>query len=394
MSGLSPSPAVMATYRLPGILKQLGVGIGVWSPPGVMSYTFPDPRSYPASANGVTVAENTPQRYLNISQSTIVVFPSVGLSWRPVPWVSVGGTLQYVVSSVALTTALASTPILTGPTPSNTADDIIANIKVNQKPNQWTGIAGLIVSPTPDLIFSASFRPTVPIESTGPLNVQLGSAVQELSPSFCPLTAKLTACPAGGTGTNNAELLIKLPPVLRAGASYKWKRLSSAFEVVWEGWSVNNKFNLTTNAQTTVLGMTSPVGSIQIANYWQDATSGRVGFGYDFIRPEDLGFQLQGNIGAIYESNAIPSQRQGLPYITGALTGGSLGVSAGWHGFALNLSAMVYVPETFTVTNSVTPYPFALAGGTPSGAIGNGTYTTNIWVLGIGLSYHGLGEHI
>jgi hypothetical protein len=394
--GLSPGPAIMVSYRLPGILKQLGVGVGVWSPPGVLAYKFPDPRSFNCAQAmnpdtcSVNAATATPQRYNNISQSTLVVFPSIGLSWRPIPWVSIGGTLQYVISSVSLSTSQLGNSLVSST--NSTSGDVIANVKVNARP-AVTGIAGIIISPIPDLVLSGSFTPTLPITSNGTLTSELGTTLSEFGASVTPAQP-------------SANLYINLPPVVRAGLAYKWQRLAVGAEFVWEGWSTNKQFTLTTNAESFLPGQTvgTPIGSASqcpkgvssptgtctaIVNNWKDAESYRLGVSYDFLRQQDSGFLLQGSVGGVYETNAIPSQYQSLPFVTGNLGGGSLGIAAGWRGFGVAVSAMIFAPQKFTVTNSATPYPIAM-GSPPPGDIGNGTYTTNIWELGLGLFYHGL----
>ena len=254
-----------------------------------------------------------------------------------------------------------------------------------------TGIFGVVVRPLGnlvpdnDLVLSASYRPVEPITEDGSLNIGLGEGITSQLPD---LTVKPNP-PA-------ATLQIKLPPVLRVGANYRWKRLAISAEWVYEQWDVNNYFLLTTNAEIcsmptgacmNPLGGSPAVAPIKIVNNWHNTSSFRGGVGYDFLRPKEDGFLFQGNIGALYEQNAIPSQTQSLPFVTGNQVGLSAGARFGWNGFAIGASFMYYLPQNFTVTDSIIKQGSA----TPSAdapAIGNGAYTTNYWVVSFGLSYH------
>ena len=81
-SGLSPGPQAEITYH-PGspIARMFAFGLGVWAPPGILSYQFPDPNSY---KNPTTATTQTPQRYNLISQATTVVYPTIGLAFSPI----------------------------------------------------------------------------------------------------------------------------------------------------------------------------------------------------------------------------------------------------------------------------------------------------------------------
>jgi len=82
--------------------------------------------------------------------------------------------------------------------------------------------------------------------------------------------------------------------------------------------------------------------------------------------------------------------------VTGTRYGGSVGLTASFHGFGITLAAMGYLPQTIVVTDSavlrsvsgLTNQEAAQPSNYPV-TIGNGTYTTNLWVASIGLSYSG-----
>lgn len=374
------APMAMVSYRLPGNLRSLAFGIGAWGPPGVIDYKFPDPSKAPAGSDGADNAINYPTRYNNISQTTVVIFPTIGVGWRPIPQLSIGASFQYVYSSIKLSTSLVGLQN----DPPSTDYDILARIDVVSKPT-FTGTFGAVASPIPGLMIGLSGRPTIEIKHSGSLQVTLGETLKSLA----------TISPEKPT----ADLTIKLPAFIRGGASYKWQRLTTSLELVWEKWSDNNQFTLTSNAEANALGMAikvaTPEKPITILNNWHDIVSTRASVGYDFLRPEAEGFLLQANVGGLYEPNAIPSTYQNLPYITGNMAGVSGGITFAWKGFGLTLAGLYLIPQSFDVTDSkVVAKPAVEFGSAEPATVGNGHYTTNIWMLGFGLSYHGLDEQI
>lgn len=386
--GLSLGPEAMVTYR-PGspIGRMFGIGLGIWAPPGILSYQFPDPKNF----SGSNASTQTPQRYNLISQSTIVLYPTLGLAFSPIKFISIGADIQYVYANTQLSEDLEGLPSQLGGNVNSVTNDVNAAINVTGQPRA-SGIFGLILRPLGDLVpgndlvLSASYRPVQPITEDGTLNIGLGSDLTGLGLAVRPDPA-------------TATLQIKLPPILRVGANYKYQRLAVSLEWVFEQWDVNNHFLLTTNAElcqasdTTTCksplpGSTSTsIPPVQIVNDWRNASSIRGGVGYDFLRPKEDGVLLQGNIGALYETNAIPYETQSLPFVTGNQLGVSAGVSFAWHGLGIGASFMYYAPQNFTVSNSIVERGAPIPDVNPV-YIGNGVYTTNYWVLSVGLSYH------
>ena len=257
------------------------------------------------------------------------------------------------------------------------------------------------------MTLAASFQPYQPIQSAGKLNLTLGSDFDPNSRQNAPDCASgNTACIAQLKITNpsNATLAINLPPVARAGGHYKWRRRAGCAEYVWQGWSVNKEFVLTTDAQISsgnkqlaALGISVPpsIAPIHIHNGWYDSSSVRGGVGYDFPSTKDSPFLLQGNLGAMWETNPTPSAFQTLPFITGKddRVGISAGATFALHNIipgdlGVSASFMYYLPDSFKVSNSALYKTGAIPDVVPQN-IGNGTYSVdNFWQLGIGLYYH------
>jgi long-subunit fatty acid transport protein len=403
-SGLSTGPVIMAAYHLPGLARMFAVGVGAWGPSGALSYKYS-----PTEAT----------RYNNIQQTTIVFYPSIGVAFRPISWISIGVTASYIVQTVDLTTSLVGLPpdIAKGVgAPGGPDDDVVAHVNTVSRP-QLTGLFGIVAAPIPGLTIGASFSPQQIITTDGSLSVTPGD---DLKMNYVKsITKNDAACKAADAPPAScdpkATLKITLPPVVRFGAAYKFWRLGFSAEYVYEGWSTNKAFSLDTNG--AVINFSSPaisgilklppspncpmgdtcVGNLNIPNGWRDAHSGRAGVSYDILRPNEKGFLVQVAAGGVYMSNPIPWNRQSLPYIAGGgpgggLWGGSVGASFAWKGFGVNFGGMFMGPTDFTVSNSSQPLPAAVpASNGPT--IGNGRYTTNYWLMDIGLSYQGLSEN-
>jgi long-subunit fatty acid transport protein len=394
--GLSFGPEAMVTYR-PGapIARMFGFGLGIWAPPGILRYQFPDPKNFSAS----NASAQTPQRYNLISQSTIVLYPTLGVAFSPVRFISIGADVQYVYGNTQLSENLQGLPSQLGGNVGSVTNDVNAQINVTSQPRA-SGIFGLILRPLGDLIpgndlvISASYRPEQPLTEDGTLSICPGA---HGCPSF--VGSDLTSLVSVRPDPASATLQIKLPPILRIGANYRFQRLNVSLEWVFEQWSVNNHFLLTTNAELCSANNTKTCASplpgsasttippVTIVNDWRNAGSIRGGVGYDFLRPKDDGFLLQVNVGVLYETNAIPYETQSLPFITGNQLAVSTGVNFAWHGLGIGGAFMYYTPQSFTVSNSIVEKGSPIPDATPI-FIGNGAYTTNYWVFSVGLSYH------
>jgi hypothetical protein len=384
-------PSVHAAYHPPsGFMSHFAFGAGIFGPPGRVHFSYPDPGSAsnpnsvsaqcaaqnPSSADDASacVAKKTPQRYSLIDANMVVVYPSIGIAFQPISMFSIGLTLQAVLPAIRFKEALGVNLLDHSEDPRN---DAIVTLDVN-KGVGFTGVVGARLEPLPGLAFNASFRPEVVIRASGSVNVQL------------PPTLASLATVSGDAGT----LMLKLPPQLRVGAAYKASRFTGAAEFVYEGWSTNDQFTVNNNIAIGVAGgKPTPVGTIAIKNGWQDSFSGRLGGGYDIFTQRDNGWLLQLNAGVLYESNAIPSAEQAVPFVTGSRLGLSAGVTTGYQNFEFTASVIGFPNVAFDVTNSASARGVSTPEADASQVIyvGNGHYETNTIAVAFGVAYHGFG---
>lgn len=89
-----PSPQLVFTMHP---LPELGIGFGILAPSGVGSGHWGNDDGT-LEANGQTLP--TPTRYGLVSQELLLFYPSVGVGYSPVEWLSFGVTLQWGIAVV------------------------------------------------------------------------------------------------------------------------------------------------------------------------------------------------------------------------------------------------------------------------------------------------------
>lgn len=379
-AGIFAAPMVTAAYARAFKGHRFGIGLGVFGPPGVGRYAYTDPRAPmasegdPGSEAGATErSARTGHRYSLISADQEIIYPSIALSYAPRKELSFGVTFQSAYTHVKFVQSMAG--LSNGGAESTDMDAVVAiDVKDTFSP---TAVLGAAWSPIEKLRFSASYRPQIVVRAEGSLGVELAEPLRGV------------ASVSGDT----TKLALALPPIARFGASYDHKYFAASAEFVYEGWSVNKKFVLTPDVSMKVgSGAAEKMDPVAINKHWVDSVSGRLGGTFKALRPAQKGgLRVDVHAGGLYESNAIPSDHQALDYVTGTRIGGSLGATVGLKGLALTVSGMAYLPVSFDVTDS----QVARAVGGPEDPpviVGNGTYTSSVWIAAVGLSYTGLGE--
>jgi len=364
--GLYPAPRASASFRLPGKLDFLGVGLGGWGPPGVGRYRWPDPAKLAAQGmEGEELEAATSSRYSLISSDIIIAMLSAGAGASLLGGkLAFGAVFEAVYADVAFSQSLVALP----------SADIDARIDLTAT-DVFTpaGLFGAAWRPVEGLTFAASYRTIIPVDAPGTVGVQL------------PEIAKNIAHVEG----NKATLQQNLPFLGRAGVSYARGRFAGSLEGIWEGWSAVDRLVVTPHDIFIVdtAGKKTKIEPIIVEKHWVDAFGARLG-GSARVLDEGTLPGLTVLAGGLYEGNAIPPQYQGVDFVTGSRIGVSAGLSGAWKGFSLTLSGMWFTPSTVKVTDSRMPRVAATPEPEPQ-IIGNGTYETSAWVLAAGLSWTG-----
>jgi hypothetical protein len=91
-SPIGPSLNLAASWR---ILPELGIGLGIMTPNGVGSSRWAtDTERYTVTGASSELLP-PPNRYILLEQDQLILFPSVGIAYRPVPWFRFGATFQW-----------------------------------------------------------------------------------------------------------------------------------------------------------------------------------------------------------------------------------------------------------------------------------------------------------
>lgn len=381
-AGPQMAPMAVVAYRSPhgGLLSRFGFGLGVWAPPGVRAYTFADHRESDGFKEEPREnwAEEAGQRYSQISSQITILYPSLGVSYRLLDNLSLGATLSSTYASLKIRQAMAAS-FLGG---ENTAFDAIVDLDVAQAAGPAM-MFGATYQPISGLTVAASVRPQVFINASGPLQLQLPD--NDLVKSQVQIISEKPT----------AKLALSFPPIIRLGANYRRGPFAVTGEFLYEMWSTNKQFLLTPDIKLKMGGEEKNLDPIEIPKNWQDAMGGRLGLSWDILPVEQKKLSVQAFCGGVFETNAIPSAYQQIDFVTGNRLGGSLGATVGWDAWALTVSGMVYAPVALTVTDSKVESKAAdgsmpLMTGEPV-IIGNGAYTSNVWLASVGLAYRGLG---
>jgi long-subunit fatty acid transport protein len=368
------APSLMGAYRFETpALQKFVFGFGVFGPPGVGKYKYPGPgnayfkaREENMSASDVDAA--TGQRYSLISNSNTILLPTIGLGWRPLKELALGMSVSFVSATISFEQAIAGKS--TGGFESTTADGIAElEMKDSMKP---TFAFGVLYSPLKNLTVGLTFKPPVKIEAKGDFKITppAGMDFEQYSKA--------------------ATLKLTLAPQTRLGATYKWSRYSLSLEGVWQGWSAYKDLIIdASEVKYSLSGKIGTVGVKTLPKNWQDSYGVRLGFTGDVIEQKQGGFGLQGHLGGLYETSAIPSTSQAIDTVNGDRFGFSAGATVAYGEFSATLAGMIYPTVTITSTDSEAKRSVADSKDPddPPVYVGRGTYTSNVWIASLGIAY-------
>lgn len=360
------APMVSLAYRHPGdgLLSRFAFGLGAWGPPGVGRYRFADPLAVEDPA------EEAGQRYSLVESDIMIYLPTVGAAYRVTDTLSVGLAVSAVWADVRFGQAL-SAQIEGGEDPNFDAQ-IGLDVTTRLTP---TVMLGGVWQFAPGWTFATSFRPKITLQGDGELDVRIPQSLESMVE----------------VDGDTTRLTLKMPAVLRAGVGFARGRFSGAAEFVYEGWSAMDEILLEPDVSFKLGGETTSMEEFRIPKNWVDSYGARLGASYRVLDEEGNRPSIELHTGALFESNAIPSEYQSVDFVTGTRYGGSLGVTVGYKGFGLTVSGLGFLPQDFRVTDSKVEQAAAIEGNEKI-IVGNGRYTSSVLVGAISLSYNGLGR--
>ena len=368
--GLFMLPFIALGYGTELAGRRFHASVGVYGPPSVGRYQFPEP-NYEKNERG-NFAENpikfAPQRYGLISNDIIILYPTLAASYEVHRTFSVGVSLQYVYSQFTFRQAVTSA--LTTPDSQAREDanyDSLVTVDQVGAP-AVTGILGVQFRPTEFLQVGVSYRPPVPISAEGTAVIELGEVPAQLAT----------------IEGDRASFDLTLPQELKVGVHVRpLPGLGINADLVYQGWQTVDEFVLTPEDIRLSLGGAEPepLAPIHIPKHWHHSFSGRLGAQYRFS------FGLTARAGVLFEQGAIPDENLHIDFLHVTRTF----VTAGAEYEAGPIDVVLSGAWLPTQTKDVRTSEVRQANTDPAVAgsvIGNGTYRSGGWIVGLGLRAH------
>ena len=270
---------------------------------GATGYAYPDPAAVSGSPTRVA-----PQRYLSIESRSRIYLPVLAAAVQLAPWIGVGAGLQLPVAAFSSRQSVYAGPV------SGEFTDFDATIDLSAQ--QWfarSGVFGVSLQPLPWLDAGASLQLQTNFRAAGAIAAQLP-----------PTATKLGLTVTG----NRIHLDLVFPWVARAGLRAHLGALAVELAGTFEKWSLLRQIRIQPLDVSVHLGAQEvPLPSLILDKQLRDAGSLRLGGEYR-LRP-----WLRLRAGALYETSAIPEERQALDWLH-------------WDRFSLNAGAGVTVGPT------------------------------------------------
>ena len=360
------TPFIAAGYgRLVGG-RRLTVALGAYGPPTVGRYAYPEP-NYATDGNRFQADPRkfAPQRYGLINNDLIILYPSVSVAYEVHPRFAVGASLQYVYTSIHFRQAVTSS-FATPKTQFEESAELDSVVTVDQqgKPTV-TAILGLMVRPTDNVQVGLSYRPPVPVETTGTMELQLGELTDQLA----------------DIQGDRASFKLTLPQELKLGVQVKpMQRLLLTGEAVYQGWQSFSEWVLVPENITRTVNGGEPqkVDPIRIPKQWRHAWSGRFGAQYAF----DFGLNVRA--GVLYEQSGIPDEYANIDFLHFDRTFGTVGLDYAFPNVIVSTAFAYTLPQTKEITASDVRQSNT-DNAIPGAVIGNGTYSSGGWIFSFGL---------
>lgn len=337
-------PALMMSTDLAGILRPYNLVLlaGLYGPNAHRSVEFPrycKKGVSPCQAASAEEGVPNPARYDTISRSVFVLFPSLGLAWRPLPWLSVGGVFQVGFASFDYHTVAGA---FVGENPNYDVDVLLS---ITTKPHP-AGIFGVHITPFRWLEAGVSVRTGIVLGGDGEVETIVSPKVP------IPVITKPNPAPA--------TLRIPFPWVVRAGLRYvnrdaqDRERFDIEADVVWEQTSSLQIFDVLTNVDVinadTGQPFIPPIKGIPVTHNWNDTLSLRFGGAYNFydLLPNHAELTLRG--GFYWESAAMPRDLTRLDFLALERYAFTFGAGVKWGRYRLDVAYALLLHEERTVT--------------------------------------------
>ena len=321
---------------------------------GASGYEYPDPTDVSGS-----VTRLAPQRYLSIQSHSRIYVPVLAAAVQLTPWMSVGAGLQLPIASFSTRQSVYAGPVAGELTDFDAVLDLSAQ--------QWfarSGVFGVSLTPLDWLDAGASLQLETHFRASGTVTTRL-------PPTATQLGLTVTGSRIG--------LDIVFPWIARAGVRAHAGALSIELAGTFEKWSQLQQIRLTPLDLSVHLGSVSvPLPNLVLEKHLQDAGSVRLGGEYR-LRP-----WLALRAGVLYETSAIPEERQSLDWVDWQRFSLNAGVGFSYGPAEVSFGFARFIQGDRQVRDSAIHQLTAFQ--VPPSVIGNGDYHSALTLAALGVS--------
>ncbi len=349
---------------------------------GLEDWTFAVAGHGPNAFGKSSYPEGGGQRWLLTELDSVLLYLSAAAAWRHEDKLGVGLTLSYVTMPWTryhlINDGISGNQL----NPYSSSSEILAKLEVSD-PFAWTAAVGAWYRPWSflELAFSGSVVP-VKLDASGDITIHnvVGGTNFDDEQLMLP--------------NSSAALDMTLPVVLRAGLRYIHESegreiFDVELDVVYEGWSSIDAFNIDLEGQINLYGLTD-LPDVVIDKKWRDTLSVRLGGTYNVL--EDL---LSVSAGGFWEQGATPEAYSHLDFMSFDRLGVGGGVEVRRWGFRFSLAYLHIFQEDREVSEEyakvfqvrpVSPCPGSCSGfvGVPANA---GKFESSFDSLSAGVEY-------
>lgn len=400
----APPPAVHYAQieNEKGFVPFSGVFFGVGDDLGLDGWMFAAAIHAPIAVADTRYPEDGPQRYQMVERSVMLINYSIGAARRFGDSFGLGLTLQYVqVPKLHIRMVVDADNQTNLIYPDRSPYDALVTLD-GKDLFGMTATAGAWWRPLPSLELALAGRVLpIPVDAEGTLQVEgQGELLAGKGITTGRLDASGKFVPDDASGVS-----FTYAPSARAGARWMLRDgertlLDIECDLVWEGWSVMDSYQVRTPplARVEEMGLEVPLGEMVLPRHWQDTYAVRLGGELSL-----LGDRLHARAGGFYETGAVPEEYAFLDFVSFDRLGLGAGLSFSFgKAIRLDLSYLHIFSRPLAVSESEgkmyqqrpaslcrAPYTGEQCDphypGQPGAVVNAGTYLSGYDLLGFGL---------
>jgi len=335
------------------------VSVGGFPFNGATGYQYPDPAALRAS--GLTpeqVEQAAPQRYASIASASKIYVAALGAAARILPWLDLGADLQLVEAAFSTKQSVSA-----GVAPGEDSDLDAALSISGSDFFRLSGAFGATAHLPWGLLLGASYQLPYRFHATGNLTA-------DIPPTLQGLGAQLVG--------SAASLSFTFPWYFRAGLRLVRPVYEIELAGTIDGWSTLDNIRIVPHGVSIELdGKSTPIPTLILPQQLQNAYSARLGGELHVGQLASWGRGLTVRAGLLYETSAVPEDRQSLSLPNWARGSLSFGFSYDIKPFTLSFAYAHFVQPERDVRDSTVKQVVALPGTAPT-VVGNGDYTSQL----------------